>query len=69
MNTIYKTKSQLREETSDAIQAFLSKGGTIEVVPSKKTRKRTTQKMSSKTSRGYTTGTSGFATGYPRRSV
>ena len=69
MNTIYKSKSEIRVETSEAIQAFLARGGSIEVVPSKKTRKRTTQKMSSKTSRGYTTGTSGFATGYPRRSV
>ena len=69
MNTIYKTKSQLRQETSEALQTFLSKGGTIEIVPAKKTRKRTTQKMSSKTSKGYQTGTSGFAVGYPSKAI
>lgn len=69
MNTIYKSKVQLREETSEAIQSFLASGGTIQIVPAKKTRKRTTQKMASKTSRGYTTGTSGFANGYPRKAI
>lgn len=69
MNEVYKSKSQLRTETSEAIQEFLAKGGQIQVVPAKKTRKRTTQKMSGKTSRGFQTGTSGFAIGYPRRSI
>ena len=69
MNEVYKSKSQLRTETSEAIQEFLARGGQIQVVPAKKTRKRTTQKMSGKTSRGYQTGTSGFAIGYPRRSI
>jgi hypothetical protein len=69
MNTVYKTKSQLRTETSEAIESFLSKGGTIEIVPAKKMRRRTTQKMSSKSSKGYNTGSSGFATGYPRKAL
>lgn len=69
MNEVYKSKSQLRTETSEAIQEFLARGGQIQVVPAKKTRKRTTQKMSGKTSRGFQTGTSGFAIGYPRRSI
>ena len=69
MNEVYKTKSQLRTETSEAIQEFLARGGQVQVVPAKKTRKRTTQKMSGKTSRGFQTGTSGFAIGYPRRSI
>ena len=69
MNTIYKTKSELRTETSEALQTFLAKGGSIQVVPAKKTRKRTTQKMAAKTSRGFQSGTSGFATGYPRNSL
>ena len=69
MNTIYKTKSQLRTETSEALQTFLAKGGTIQIVPAKKTRKRTTQKMSSKSSKGYQTGTSGFAVGYPSKAI
>ena len=69
MNTIYKSKSQLREETSEAIQQFLARGGQIEVVPAKKMRRRTTQKMAGKTSRGFQSGTSGFATGYPRKTL
>ena len=69
MNVIYKPKSVVRQETNDAVAAFLKAGGSIEIVPAKKTRKRTTQKMASKTSRGYTTGTSGFATGYPRKAL
>ena len=69
MNTVYKTKQEQRVETSEAIQAFLAKGGSIEIVPAKKTRKRTTQKMASKSSRGFQGGTSGFATGYPRKAI
>ena len=37
MNSIYKTKSQLRTETEDAVAKFLRSGGTIEICkPSKK---------------------------------
>jgi hypothetical protein len=69
MNVVYKPKSVVREETSEALQQFLAKGGSIQVVPAKKTRKRTTQTMSSKASRGFQGGTSGFATGYPRKTL
>jgi hypothetical protein len=69
MNVVYKPKSVVRQETSESIQQFLASGGQIQVVPAKKTRKRTTQKMSSKSSRGYQSGTSGFATGYPRKTL
>ena len=69
MNVVYKPKSVLREETSEAIQQFLARGGSIEIVPSKKMRRRTTQKMAGKTSRGFQSGTSGFATGYPRKTL
>jgi hypothetical protein len=69
MNTIYKSKSERRVETSEALQFFLASGGQIQVVPAKKTRKRTTQKMSAKSSRGFQGGTSGFATGYPRKTL
>jgi hypothetical protein len=69
MNTIYKPKSVVRQETSEALQVFLASGGSIQVVPAKKTRKRTTQKMTSKSSKGYNTGTSGFASGFPRKST
>jgi len=68
-NTLYKDKSQLRQETSEALQEFLARGGQIEVVKAKKMRRRTTQKMSAKTSRGFQTGTSGFASGYTRSSI
>lgn len=61
MKEIYKSKSQVREETADAVQAFLAAGGKIEIV---KPRKAPKQKMKGKTSRGFAGGSSGFATGY-----
>ncbi len=69
MNVIYKPKSEIRVETSEAIQQFLARGGSIEIVPAKKMRRRTTQRMAGKTSRGFQGGTSGFATGYPRKAL
>jgi hypothetical protein len=36
MNTVYKTKTQLREETDKQIKAFLKRGGSIEVVKTRK---------------------------------
>ena len=63
MNEIYKSKSQLREETKDAVEAFLRAGGSIEVV---KARKAPKQKMRAKTSRGFAGGSSGFASGYSK---
>ncbi len=66
MNEVYKSKSQLREETSEALQQFLARGGQIQVV---KARKAPTQKMLGKQSRNASTGSSGFATGYPSRSL
>ena len=48
MNEIFKSKSQLRTETNDALQAYLAAGGTIEVV---KARKAPKQKMNGKTTR------------------
>lgn len=59
------TKSEARAESEDAIKKFLKSGGVIEVV---KARKAPKPRMSSKTTRNASTGTSGFATGYPRRS-
>jgi len=66
MNEIYKTKSVVREETKDAVEQFLRSGGTIQVVKSRKAPK---MKMKAKNSRGFNGGTSGFAAGFPRRSV
>jgi hypothetical protein len=61
----YKSKSELRAETEKQLKAFLRKGGSIEVV---KARKAPKQRMSGKTTRNASTGTSGFATGFPRKS-
>jgi hypothetical protein len=65
MNTIFKSKSELRAETEKQLQLFLKRGGSIEVIKSRKAPK---SKMSAKTTRVGSTGTSGFATGYPRKS-
>ena len=48
MNTVFKSKSQVRQETEDAVAQFLARGGQIEVV---KARKAPKQKMNGKTSR------------------
>ena len=60
----YKSKSEIRAETEKQLKAFLRKGGSIEVI---KPRKAPKQRMSGKTTRNASTGTSGFATGYPRK--
>ena len=61
----YKSKSEIRAETEKQIKLFLKKGGSIEVV---KTRKAPKQRMSGKVTRSASTGTSGFATGFPSES-
>lgn len=66
MNVIYKSKAQLAKETEKQVKAFLRKGGSIEIVKSRKTPK---QKMRGKVSRGFVQGTSGFPTGAPRKST
>ena len=69
MKEIYKSKSQVREETADAVERFLRAGGSVQVIPAKKRRKRTDQKMSGKSSKGFRSGSSGFSTGYTRSSI
>jgi hypothetical protein len=66
MNTIYKTKDQIRQESEKALKKFLKSGGVVQV----DTRKRKAPKsvMRSKSSRGFVTGTSGFAAGFPHKS-
>ena len=59
------SKSEARAETENALTQFLKSGGVIEVV---KARKAPKARMSGKTTRNASTGSSGFATGYPRRS-
>ena len=67
--TIYNkpvmTKSEARTEGDRAMQAFLRKGGVIQV--NDKKRKAPKTKMSSKSSRGFVSGTSGFAVGFPSK--
>lgn len=65
-NRSVQTKAQIREESEKALKAFLKKGGVIEVGKPARARK---SKMASKSSRGFVAGTSGFATGFPRRTV
>jgi hypothetical protein len=60
MNTIFKSKSQLRTETEDALQAYLAAGGKIEVI---KARKAPKPKMSGKSTRSVSKNQSlGFRT-------
>jgi hypothetical protein len=66
MNVIYKSKSQIRKETEAAVKKFLKTGGSIEVV---KARKAPKQKMRVKSSRGFVSGTSGFAAGFPSQTL
>ena len=66
MSVIYKSKAELRAETEKAVKKFLKQGGSIETI---KPRKAPSSKMTCKNSRGYVTGTSGFATGMPRKST
>jgi hypothetical protein len=69
--TIYNkpvmTKAEARTEGEKALQAFLKKGGVVQV--DEKKRKAPKPKMSGKSSRGYMGGTSGFAIGYPSKSL
>jgi hypothetical protein len=65
-NTSVKTKAELREESEKALKKFIRAGGVVEVGRPARVRKGT---MSAKSSRGFVSGTGGFATGYPRRSV
>jgi hypothetical protein len=71
ISTIYnrsvQSKAEIREEGDAALQSFLRSGGSIQVV--KPSRRKTGSKMTGKKSKGFQGGTSGFATGYPRRSL
>lgn len=68
--TIYnrpvQTKSEARAESDKALKAFLRAGG---VIQESKSRRNPKPKMSGKSSRGFISGTSGFATGFPRRTI
>jgi hypothetical protein len=62
---MYKSKADVRIETEQAIKKFLKQGGSIEVVKSRKGPKMV---MRSKVTKQASTGTSGFAVGFPRKS-
>jgi hypothetical protein len=62
---MYKSKAELRIETENAIKKFLKQGGSIEVV---KSRKGPKMLMRAKVTKQASTGTSGFAVGFPRKS-
>jgi hypothetical protein len=64
---IVKTKSQLRAESLDQMAAFLARGGVVEV-SDRQVRPRK-QVMRGKVTRTASTGTSGFATGFPRKTT
>ena len=66
-NTTTKTKSVIRAEGDKALQLLLKRGGAITEV--KASRKKTTSKMRANSSKGFVSGTSGFATGYPKRTM
>jgi len=62
---MFKSKAELRVETENAVKKFLKQGGSIEIVKSRKAPKML---MRGKTSRVASTGTSGFAVGFPKKS-
>lgn len=64
-NRSVQSKAEAREEGEKALQEFLARGGVIQV--DEKKRRTPKSKMSSKNSRGFIAGTSGFANGFPRR--
>lgn len=60
MKELYKSKSVVRAETSDAVAEFLARGGVIEVI---KARKAPKPKMRAKTTRSVGgSGSLGFRT-------
>lgn len=66
-NRSTQTKAEIRAEGEKALKAFLRKGGVIQV--DEKKRRAPKSKMSVKSSRGFVSGTCGFANGFPRKSL
>jgi len=66
MTTMFKTKSQLRAESAEQMAKFIRSGGVVQVVERRARAHK--QVMTAKNSRGFVTGTSGFAMGFPRKS-
>jgi len=66
-NVPVRTKAESRAESEKAIAAFLRSGGVIQVDSRK--RREPKAKMTGKNSRGFCGGTSGFASGMPRKTT
>lgn len=70
ISTIYnksiKSKAEYRAESEAALTLFLKKGGVIQ--EGRPSRRKSGAKMSSKNTR-FVSGTSGFATGFPRKTT
>lgn len=66
MNVLYKTKTkaELRAESEKALKKFLKTGGDVQVIKAKKLPKT---KMTTKSSRGFVSGTGGLSTGFPTK--
>lgn len=60
MSVVYKSKSQVREESAAALAEFLARGGTIEVVKARKVPKQKMRAKSTRTAGG--SGSLGFRT-------
>lgn len=68
-NRTVKSKSELREESQDAITLFLKRGGAIQECKPSRRGSKAGRKMTGKSSKGFVSGTGGFANGFPRRST
>lgn len=67
MNSIYKTKSQIRTETEDAVAKFLRSGGVIEICKPSKRGSKAGKTMKSTSTRSTVVG-GGKPMGYTRSS-
>lgn len=65
MNEIYKSKSQVRTETNDAVEKFLRSGGVIQVIKAKKAPKSKMRAVGTR----QVSNSGAFAVGYPKKST
>ena len=63
-----RPKSEISRETNSALESFLRSGGIIQIAKSSRRGTKAGRRMASKSSKGFQSGTSGFAAGYPRSS-
>ena len=67
MNSIYKTKSQIRSETATSVEAFIRNGGVVEICKPSKKGMKAGKTMKASTTRGIVVG-GGKPMGYTRSS-